>query len=1445
MKRAARFRRALALPLGLWFVVGSLAGSPSLAAVVVLANSTKEPVTCSLAPVWGETKTYLLAPGKLIAVQVSESLEVTFRSGKDTVTRPVEPNTVHQFTVQKEGVQLERLKFPGSPGSPWLHRDRDQGPPPATVAPVKILVDGQQAAATENWEAAFREELATASRFIQLYCNVRFEVVATGTWKSSHEQKDFAKLEEEFRQQVSPEPGHLALGVTSQYHIGDGSPLRQLPREPLATHLLLPAVQPALSKRDHLKLLVHELCHYLGAGHSAEPASVMWVNLGEKKDDSGTAGATIIDPVNTLVMNLVGEEIRLRQVRTLAAIPRSTRQYLEAIYGEMARRLPQDRDLRRYPTLVQDQFIAPQRYRGRWTDGTTATGDTVAPWNETRSSPTLAGRPLFDFQNPIRWLVDETLPVAETPKARIELVGGDCLPGRVLGYSSGEETSEHRLPPHLLVAPYVSFAWPDDPAESTVRVTTNWVRRIVWTPVASAYKPSTLFYPDGREVSFRGVRFGESSVKLLCDDGIREAPLADVAELHLPAQDDWEAYFEQLTVLSPDGTARLVQLETTGGLRLTGSEERFQARARSGEPSGWYHLYQPAWSLDPFWLQHTTIRVRRFYLPHEVPLSRIAPVAARQQSDLGGVWPWQADRNCEGGPMETGGNPYQWGFGVHAFTELEFPLPACARTFRTHLGLDRLARDGGCVRASIHVVPSEPGHAAQSEPGRVAPIPGRHGPARKEDALFTSPLIVSSADVLDTGRLTLNEATSRGPRRLVLSVDPAQEQRPSGADPFDIRDHFNWLEPLVTLDAAELKAELLRRAWQRIPAFEHWKVATGDRAEARLVNHWDETDPRQRVYRLLTASSGAPLELVRRLKVTAQRDQLVIAVSRPRETSASKLEVLVDGQLVKQFEVPVRWDKNAPKPLVVSLADQAGREVTVTLVHRGTDDRALAEWRALALVGASLPSDARGETLPRGASAAATGAIVSVLTSRNGVAFRRWGLDRRLRHHVQERGLAGFRLVVGQDRLGGGQLFQGDGAMGQESLGLVGQVQLPGTARADEDHLGPAFADFFQFLRADGVRIAESFDDFVDRPFLHLAVGRDEDIPGIGLVVDRHFALAGLGDDRILWPDDELLLEWAASHVAAGQRHGAEHDGVVAQGREANVSRIAGAGQGVGADDVFHDGQHEFAAGLDHAAAQDDRLGIDQVPDRDARMAEHFAGSAHDLGNQRILLLQGAAQRAGTDHRQIAVEDVGQHGRSPGGHGVAQVALDGRSTGQGFKAAAVAAAAAWAVELHHDVADLAGGVPSPAPQFPFAHEPGADSRADEDRHDAAGAAARAEPGFAQRAEVAIVAQNDRHAKMVFQVRAEGHAGEIHVGGDNDAARLGVGHPGHGDADPRERVGDQVGLVEHLVDDLFQGGDDLLGAPFPGRGRFFAGNNRPAFFGQGSLDFRPPDIDAKV
>jgi hypothetical protein len=917
-----------------WLVVGGgLIAELAQAAVVVVANRTDRDVICSMAPVWGETRQYAITPGKLIAVQVSDQVQVAFNSGKTPVRIALDPNTVHYFVTQEGRLALRRVQFAQSPGNPWLSRQQQTAPPPSAVVPVKLLVDDEQPAVRAKWESELRGQVAAASQFLEVYCGVRFDVVAVDTWTSDNNQKDFAALDQEFRQKVNPEPGWLAIGMTSQYQISDGTPLRHLPREPLCSHLLLPDIQKKLPKGDHLELLVHELGHYLGAVHCPEPTSVMRGTLLEKDKDKGKqadhrrVGVTIIDPVNTLVMNLLGEEIRVRGARNLAAVPRGTRQYLQAIYSELARGYPQDTDLARYVSLVQDPEVKTLRYLGRWADGSLLAGDAVAPWQETKSTPALAGKNLLDNQNPIRWLVDTTIPPAEAPSARVEIVGGDCLPGRVVGFRNGEETPNHRLPPHVLVSPHVALDWPDDAPRTALRVSMEWIRRIVWTPVATSYQPQTLFFTDGRELSFRAVRFGETSLKVLGDDGIREVALGEVAELHMPAVDPWEAYFQQLAVLSPEGASRLVQLETSGGLRLTCSLERFQARARSGEPSGWYHLFQPAWSLDTLWVQHTTVRLRCFYQPQEVPLSRIEPVMTRQRADLGGVWPWRMDRNCEGGTLESGSQQFQWGIGVHALCELEFPLPALARSFRTALGLDRIVGDGGCAQAAVLLRPSS---------GKP---------------LYVTNLLIGSADVFDTGPLALGEARDGQPRRLVLLVDPAAGRRPASADPFDIRDHFDWLEPLVELDAEKLKDELPRRGPERIPAWKGWKVTNGDEPRAHLVNRWDESEASNRSFRLLSLAQKSPLKLARRLKIDPDHYRLLVALNRPPDTSASKLDVLVDGQPFAQLEVPLRFGAETPEPLVVLLSQFAGREIDVELVQQSSDERGLIEWRALTLTG--------------------------------------------------------------------------------------------------------------------------------------------------------------------------------------------------------------------------------------------------------------------------------------------------------------------------------------------------------------------------------------------------------------------------------------------------------------------------------------------------------------
>jgi hypothetical protein len=566
------------------------------------------------------------------------------------------------------------------------------------------------------------------------------------------------------------------------------------------------------------------------------------------------------------------------------------------------------------------------RYVGQWTDGATLSADEVTPWDQTDSTPSLAGRALFSPENSIRWLLDTDAAEAAEPKAFIELVGGDRLPGRVIGFADGSEPAGRRLPPHLIVAPYIPLAPPREETPAAIRVATEWVRRIVWKAADAKPGPQTLALLDGRQLGFRSLRFAEASVRILRQDGIQEIPLVDLAEIRLAEEDPWNAYFDQVAVLSPKADSRLVRLECSTGLRATGSLEQFQVRAVGDRkhPSSWYHLCQPAWSLDPLWVCHTDIRLRCYFMPNEVPLSAISPTAIRQRSDLGGSWLPQIDRNPRGGQLASGGRWFAWGFGVHAACALEFPLPECICRFRTQLGLDRVAGSGGCVRAQV----------------RLEPPAG--------DPLYESDNLVGSDRVATCAPMVI-----RFPRlpqtRLVLEVDAAHEGRPDGADPFDIRDDFDWLEPLLELDPGWLGKEIFRRAAGRIPAWQGWTVTSGGAAGARLVNYWDESSAGSGTYRLLAAPESAELKLEATLSVRPQRERLLIAVCSPPHCGRSWLEVLVDGQSAAQFDVPQRHGRDAPEPLAVSLAEHQGREVAVELIQRSMEPPAAVEWRAITL----------------------------------------------------------------------------------------------------------------------------------------------------------------------------------------------------------------------------------------------------------------------------------------------------------------------------------------------------------------------------------------------------------------------------------------------------------------------------------------------------------------
>lgn len=912
-----------------WLVLAAfgLAGRGSVqAAVVVLANQTERSVAVSVRLSGGREGEITLPPGQLTAVPAADSVEATFATGKVRHRVRLELNCLYYFVPEGDEVELKRAVFSRAAGTAWMHVDPSGEIPRPVVVPVKILVDDEQPAVRRIWEPEVNRQIEAASRIFQKYCRVEFRVVAVGTWESDNDLKSFQQLREEFRREVSPDAARLAIGVTSQYLIPGPEQVPHDDLDPLCSHLLLPAAQKNLSTRDQLTLLVHSLGHFLGAVATANDDSMMGVRF-PRGIERLRQTSLAFDPVNTLVMNLVAEEIRARDCRSLGDVPRSTRMYLHAIYTQMARG-PND-EAARYAALVEESVPKRARYTAVWVDGSRHTADGVESWHETASRPKLAGRYLFDESGSVRWLLDSALVQADPPPAAVEMVGGDVLPGRVVAFNTGLESEGLRLPPYMLVTPYESVDWPDGPVRQSLQVPTRWVRRVIWQRATDRYQPATLIYRDGRRLEFRSLRPDGDGIRVLTGEGVRRVGLQEIAELHLPRSDCWDAYFDQLAVLAPDGRARLMQLETGGGLRVTASAERFQARPRgsASDSRNWYHLVQPAWCLQPLWIAHEQIRLRCYFLPHEVPLSRIEPAVQEEQSDLGGAWPWRFDRNVEGGPLAGGDRVYHWGLGVHALSQLAFPLPSCARSFHSRLGLDTLAGDGGCVQAAVF----------------LGPTTGK--------PLFAGPLLIGSTDVLDTGPLRL-EASSGTPGPLVLRVDAASRQRPRGADPLDIRDTFGWLEPLVELEPAGLRAEIARRAPGLVPAWQDWTVEVGPSKAPLLVNVWDEgSDSREAAYRSLVQTGGAALKLSRTFWVSPKNDRLLLTVSRPPGATPSTIEVQIDGRTAGQFEIPEHKATAPPKPLELSLAGYRQRQVSVCVSQQSADERSLVRWWALALAG--------------------------------------------------------------------------------------------------------------------------------------------------------------------------------------------------------------------------------------------------------------------------------------------------------------------------------------------------------------------------------------------------------------------------------------------------------------------------------------------------------------
>jgi hypothetical protein len=110
-----------------------------------------------------------------------------------------------------------------------------------------------------------------------------------------------------------------------------------------------------------LQILIHEVGHFLGAGHSAEDTSVMRPTLGDQRANARSFRIGF-DPPNVLAMNLFVDELRSRPVRELADVRPDVKACLREIYKTLGESLPADPAAQNFLDLLdQPRFVAPRQ----------------------------------------------------------------------------------------------------------------------------------------------------------------------------------------------------------------------------------------------------------------------------------------------------------------------------------------------------------------------------------------------------------------------------------------------------------------------------------------------------------------------------------------------------------------------------------------------------------------------------------------------------------------------------------------------------------------------------------------------------------------------------------------------------------------------------------------------------------------------------------------------------------------------------------------------------------------------------------------------------------------------------------------------------------------------------------------------------------------------------
>jgi len=327
-----------------------------------------------------------------------------------------------------------------------------------------------------------------------------------------------------------------------------------------------------------------------------------------------------------------------------------------------------------------------------------------------------------------------------------------------------------------------------------------------------------------------------------------------------------------------------------------------------GNPDSWHHMVQPAWSLDPLWAPFNTIRMRWSFPADKVPLSRVQPTETVSPSLL----QWRADRNSGGGLLHSGGRLYGWGFGVHAYSELTFELPRAAASFHSRLGLDRLVDRGGCVRARVYLG------------------------STKTKPVYESSLLIGSEKTTDTGAIRI-PASPTARMKLILQVDPASRNSPPQADPLNIRDKLDWLEPQLTLDPTRLRSEVGRHIGPYVAAWHGWTAKFDKRGVYTWGSWYDWAARYERgLFLPVLGAKAQPLKLSKEMTVPADDKWLVVGVGLPDggNPQPKAVTLRIGNEVIQPEKIPIKqhWRRRTA-PLVYPVEKYRGKEIKLELTQ--------------------------------------------------------------------------------------------------------------------------------------------------------------------------------------------------------------------------------------------------------------------------------------------------------------------------------------------------------------------------------------------------------------------------------------------------------------------------------------------------------------------------------